>query len=108
MTEEDAIVKFLLIYIQTNMVTRPEVGQMIGKGVNQIAGVCGRNRITGWPEVSPRIKQLRTCCFLVTPLHAINPRLCSKPKASPDEFRCMEHKDAVYQLIPLPVVTEDK
>jgi hypothetical protein len=107
MNEEDAIVKFLLIYKQTGIVTRPEVGQMIGKGVNQIAGVCGRNRITGWPDVLPEVKQLRKCCFLVSKLDAINPRLCPNQKVSPEEFRCEDHVGAVYQLL-TPPQQEDK
>jgi hypothetical protein len=102
MNEKVATVKFLLIYKQTALVTRPEVGLMIGKSVGSIAATCRDNDISGWPDVSAEVKQLRTCCFLVTPLDAVNPRLCSKPKASPDEFRCEEHVGAVYQLVPPP------
>ncbi len=106
MNEKDATVKVLQIYKQTGMVTRPEVGQMLGKSVGSIAAACRDNNITGWPEVPPEVKQLRKCCFLVTPLDAVNPRLCSKPKTSPDEFRCVEHKEAIYQLTPRPPAAE--
>ena len=98
MTEEDAIAKVLLIYKQTKLVTRPEVGMMLGKTVGTIAGICHRKKITEWPDVTPEVKQLRKCCFLVSPLQAINPRLCSNPKVSLDEFRCESHVSAVYSF----------
>jgi hypothetical protein len=94
MTEEDAIAKLLLIYKQTKLVTRPEVGLMIGKSVGSIAGICHRKSIVGWPDVTPEFKQLRTCCFLVSPLSKVIPSLCGNKidkTADPDGFVCTEH-----------------
>ena len=108
MLEKDAIVKVLLIYKQTKLVTRPEVGLMLGKSVGTIAGICRDYDITGWPDVSPEVRQLRKCCFLLTPVDAVIPRLCPNPKASPDEFRCVEHVHAIYQLLPPPVPPEEQ
>ena len=101
MNEKEATVKFLLIYKQTAMVTRPEVGTMLGKSVGSIAATCRDNDISGWPDVLPEVKQLRKCCFLVKPLDAVNPRLCSKEKEpdDPEGFLCKEHKGAVYHLL---------
>lgn len=97
MLSDSMTVAILRLYQKTGLVTRVEVGHMIGAGVGRIAGLCNRNQIKPWPDVSQEVKEKRTCCFLTTLPTATVPRLCGQPTHAQNGFLCETHEELINQ-----------
>jgi hypothetical protein len=97
MAEDPRLVELLKFYREKATVTRPEVGILTGKSVGQIAGVCNRAGITGWPKINPESFADRRCQFPV--LRNGQRHICGKMRplnAETDSLCCTEHQGEVW------------
>jgi hypothetical protein len=96
--EEAAVVYWLRFYKRLGLVTRAEVGVLLGKTDAELADICDRYDIVPWPKVSDQIKRKRTCCFPLTARGDIKTLLCCAPTDPEDGFVCKVHAESKIPL----------
>lgn len=92
MVSDEHTIALLRFFFRLRILTRPEVGKMVGATVGRIAGLCRRHGIEPWPEIPPKLKEIRRCCFPLTLPSATKPRLCDKEHSPTCTFLCTEHE----------------
>jgi len=97
MADDSKLVELLRFYKKKATVTRPEVGILTGKSVGQIAGICNRAAITGWPKIEPEVVRDRSCQFPV--LKNGQRYVCGLMRSQgvdADPLRCSDHREMIW------------
>jgi hypothetical protein len=92
MADNTELIELLKFYKKLKTIKRPEVGILTGKTVGQIAGVCHKNGIRPWPDISDEVIAQRCCQFPV--IRNGQRHVCGK--ATVDSLRCVEHQNTLW------------
>jgi hypothetical protein len=95
MADNPLVVALLKEFCDEASITRTEVGTIIGKNRNQIAGICDRNGIVPWPHIPKRVLENRGCQFPRNIPDTSEFAICGMFRTS-DPLVCNDHKGKVW------------
>ena len=105
MADNPLVVELLKEYKDEASVSRTEVGRILGKTRNYVAGICDRNDIKPWPKIPKNVVARRDCQFPIGEPGSKEFHLCGKRKAPGHSLLCEEHERSKWvpngKVIPL-------
>ena len=96
MSDNPLVVALLKEFKDEALLTRTEAGQVMKLTRGQVAGICNRNGIVGWPSIPKEVHRKRCCCFPLGQPGEADFHLCGKPRITAHPFLCDEHEERVW------------
>ena len=97
MADNPLIVELLKEYKNEALLTRPEVGEILGLSRGTVAGICNRNSIKPWPQIPDEIKEKRDCQFPIGYPGDPDFHLCDEMTGPTHSFLCTAHVGKVWE-----------